>query len=492
MSLKPFISTAARHTVSRAAQAFRHNTKPPARRLYASISAADLQFGQPLHETHPHLLQPGEITPGISAIEYAQRRSNLAVKLPKNAIAIIAASDIKYRSGSVFYEFHQDPNFYYLTGFNEPEALAIIEKTGEGASHNFHLYNRPKDLHAELWDGARSGNQAALDVFNADETGDINRVHTILPKIVEHASTVYTDIKSATARSSAFSRFFFGPASKSDGFAKIVEAAKVIPLQPILNELRVIKSDSEIVLMRKAGQDSSRAFTEAMRQPFPTEKALADSLDYKFKVNGCDGPAYVPVVAGGKNGLSIHYVRNDDVLSSRDGELVLVDAGGEYGGYITDITRTWPINGRFSAAQKDLYEAILKVQRSCVSMSRVSANISLDKLHNIAETSLKNELKHLGFDMSGNSIRELFPHHLGHYIGLEVHDVPGYPRNGPLRAGQCITIEPGIYVPHDDRWPSHFRGIGIRIEDSVCVQEEGPLMLTPEAVKEVVDIEALR
>jgi len=171
--------------------------------------------------------------------------------------------------------------------------------------------------------------------------------------------------------------------------------------------------------------------------------------------------------------------------------MVLVDAGGEYGGYITDITRTWPVNGKFSDAQRELYEAILKVQRSCVSMCREDANVSLDKLHDIARNGLERQLRDLGFDMSNNAIDVLFPHHLGHYIGLDVHDCSGYTRKESLRKGQCITVEPGIYVPDDERWPKHFRNIGIRIEDSVCVQESSPLIFTTEAVKEVVDIEAL-
>ena len=250
-----------------------------------------------------------------------------------------------------------------------------------------------------------------------------------------------------------------------------------------MNRLRAIKSPAEISNMRKAGQASGRAFTAAMRQSYSLEKELGAFLDSMFKLNGCDGPAYVPVIAGGKNALSIHYVRNDDMLKPDD--LVLVDAGGEYGGYITDITRTWPNNGKFSPAQRDLYEVILKVQRSCISLCRESSSISLDKIHKIAENGLKDGLEQLGFDMSGPALDTLFPHHVGHYIGLDVHDSPGYSRKETLVEGHCITIEPGIYVPDNERWPKHFRGMGIRIEDSVCVQKESPLILTTEAVKEV-------
>ena len=415
----------------------------------------------------------------------------MAQALPENSIAVLAASDLKYRSGAVFYEFHQEPNFFYLTGFKEPDALAVIEKASSDLEYRFHLFVRPKDEQAEIWDGARSGVQAAQDVFNADESGDINHVAKSLPDIIKNAKAVYTDILGDGRAKSTFSRFFKGGASKhAEGFQSLLQSSNVRSLKPIMNSLRLNKSDSEILNMRKAGQISGRAYTEAMKTPFATEKELWAFLAFFFKMHGLDGEAYVPVVAGGSNGLSIHYVRNDDVL--RQGELALVDAGGEYGGYITDITRTWPINGKFTDPQRDLYEMILKVQRSCVSLCREDADMTLDKLHRIAERGLTDGCKSLGFDVSGRNMDILFPHHVGHYIGLDVHDAPGYPRTDRLKAGQCITIEPGIYVPDDERFPKHFRGMAIRIEDSVCVEEEHPFVLTTDAVKEVVDIEALR
>ncbi|KAH8789687.1 peptidase M24, structural domain-containing protein [Hyaloscypha finlandica] len=456
------------------------------RRSYASISAAELQFGQPVHETHPHLLRAGEITPGITAQEYADRRSRLAASLPDNGIAILASSNTKYRSGAVFYEFHQEPNFFYLTGFNEPEAVAVIQKVGSSADYIFHLFVRPKDPKAEQWDGARSGEQAGLDVFNADESGDINHLHTLLPPLISGASEIYTDI----VKCSGFGRFFRNQDLVPNDFQRMIKDSKVKPLKPLMHELRILKSEAEVANMRLAGKYSGRAFTNAMRRQWFKEKDLGAFLDYEFKIGGCDTTAYVPVIAGGQNALSIHYVRNDDLL--KEGEIVLVDAGGEYGGYIADITRSWPINGKFSDPQRDLYEAILRVQRSTISLCRESANMTLDKLHQITEHGLKEALKQLGFDMTGDALDVLFPHHVGHYIGLDVHDCPGYPRSVPLKTGHCVTVEPGIYVPDDNRWPEHFRGIGIRIEDSVCVQDDSPLVLTTEAVKEVVDIEALR
>lgn len=462
----------------------------PTPRDYATVHAADLSFGQPVHETHPHILGPGELTPGITAQEYANRRTALAKKLPAGAVAIIAASDITFRSGSVFYEFHQDPDFLYLTGFNEPEALAVIGKDVTGQDHTFHLYVREKDPKAEIWEGARSGTQAAIDVFNADETGDINHVKRKLREVIGEATEIWTDITQPSPNQSALRRFLYGKPRRSTEFAEVLEPAKVRPLRQTMNELRAFKTTAEIEVMRAAGRASGRAHSDAIRQSWTQEKQLDGYLRYRFVANGCDTSAFEPVVAGGKNALGIHYVRNDDVL--HDNELVLVDGGGKYGGYISDITRTWPVSGRFSPAQKDLYTAVLTVQRTLVSMCRGTANVTLDKLHSIAEAQLADQLSQLGFNMDGKAIETLFPHHISHYIGMDVHDTVGYTRKVMLQEGHCITIEPGIYVPDDERWPKHFRDIGIRIEDSVAIGEEHPLVLSTEAVKEVEDIEALR
>jgi intermediate cleaving peptidase 55 len=173
-------------------------------------------------------------------------------------------------------------------------------------------------------------------------------------------------------------------------------------------------------------------------------------------------------------------------------DLVLVDAGAQYGSYVTDITRTWPVSGKFTPAQRDLYTLLLNVQRSCVALCRVSSQLSLDKLHQIAANQLREGLKDIGFDMSNDAIHKLFPHHVGHYLGLDVHDSPGLTRTRYLEKNMVVTVEPGIYVPDDERWPKWARGIGMRIEDSVCVDEESPFILTTEAVKEVSRFQSFR
>ncbi|KAI1102864.1 aminopeptidase-like protein [Jackrogersella minutella] len=441
-----------------------------------SISASDLLFGQPVHETHPHLLASGELTPGITAQEYHERRAALCHSLPPDSAVLLPSATLHYRSGPVFYAFRQESNFLYLTGFSEPESFAVLRRTGdEIGDYTFHLYCRPKDPKAEQWSGPWSGVDAARDVWNADEAGDIGKIDSLLADALNGVKKIFTN-----ADLTKFGSLFRSAAPK----------ASLSTLNPHVNALRAIKSPAEVSTMRHAGQESGRALTEAMRRPWKSEKELAAFLDHQYQMSGLDGQAYIPVVAGGPRALLIHYTINNQRL--KDSEFVLVDAGGEYGTYITDITRTWPVSGKFSPAQKDLYQAVLRAQRTSVSLCRASANVTLDKLHQITENALRDQLRQLGFDVGGDALGILFPHHVGHYIGLDVHDIPGYSRNVILKDGHCITIEPGIYVPDDERWPKAFRGMGIRIEDSVCVREDSPFVLTTEAVKEVVDIEALR
>lgn len=301
---------------------------------------------------------------------------------------------------------------------------------------------------------------------------------------------MYTDIGTTNRPKGALERYILGSGTGIEGMQKALESADVRPLRHIMNELRVLKSEAEIHCMRRAGTISGRVFTEAMKMRYTNEKQLWADLTYGFRSQGLDGDAYVPVVAGGPNGLSIHYVRNDCLLL--DDELVLVDAGGSYGGYITDITRCWPVSGKWSAPQRDLYTMVLRAQEQLIGNCREDAHMNLDKLHRLTEDLLEQGLLALGFDLRRNGLEKLFPHHVGHYIGLDVHDAPGFPRTTPLQAGHCITIEPGVYIPDDERWPEHFRGLAIRIEDSIVVGKDSAEILTRSAAKDPDAIEGLQ
>ncbi|KAI0129641.1 metallopeptidase family M24 [Xylariales sp. AK1849] len=453
------------------------------RRLYSTVvPASNLLFGQPVHETHPHLLAPGELTPGITAQEYHERRSRLLASLPADSAVLLPSAQVQYRSGAVFHAFRQETAFLYLTGFSEPESLALLVKTGsEEDDYIFDLWCRPKDPKQEQWNGPWSGVDAARDVWNADKARDIGRLEEGLAEALKGVTKIYTDAELTK----------YGVSTKlGNTLRAAAPSLTATALKPALNQFRAIKSPAEIACMRRAGQESGRAITSAMRRHWKYEKDLGAYLEYEYQKAGLDGSAYIPVIAGGPKALLIHYVLNNGALN--DDDFVLVDAGGEYGTYITDITRTWPVSGEFTQPQRDLYEAVLTAQRSSVSLCRATAGVTLDKLHSITETALRDQLQRLGFDLSGDAMNVLFPHHVGHYIGLDVHDVPGYSRGVKLQEGHCVTVEPGIYVPDDERWPKAFRGMGIRIEDSVALGEDNPLILTTEAVKEVVDIEALR
>ncbi|PTB64589.1 prolidase-like protein [Trichoderma citrinoviride] len=496
----PLVQRQQRRSISQVLSHINRQTPSPSyisspRRCFSSvISAADLQFGQPVHETHPHILKAGEITPGITAQEYADRRAALADALPAGSFAILHAAPLQYKSGAVFHPYRQETNFLWLTGWDEPDAVAVIEKTGpQRGDYLFRMFVKPKNPREEQWSGYRNGVQAAQDVWNADEAWSIDALESVLPKLLAPAKLIYTDVEaSAKASSSQHStslwRFITGAISSSSSSSTTTTSR---PLHPVMNKLRAVKSPAEVANMRAAGRISGRAITDAMRRPWTREKDLHAFLDYEFTRNGCDGPAYIPVVAGGPRANCIHYTVNNNVL--RGDELILVDAGGQHGTYITDISRTWPASGRFSPAQRDLYEAVLKVQRASVSLCRESARMSLEDIHGVTVRGLLDQLKAIGFtNLTSYNVNELFPHHVGHYIGLDVHDCPGYSRREILKRGHCVTVEPGVYVPDDERWPKHFRGMGVRIEDSICVDEDAPYILTTEAVKEVADIEALR
>lgn len=402
--------------------------------------------------------------------------------MTEGSVAVLHAASLQFKSGAVFHPYRQESNFLWLTGWNEPDAVAVIEKTGpQLGDYNFRMFVARKDPREEQWSGYRNGVQAAEDVFNADEAHGIDRAGSMLPQILNSAKTIYADVQPTKGiANNPIYKFFSG---KDAGPPKT-------PLGPVMNKLRVIKSPAEIANMRMAGQISGRAITDAMRQPWEKEKNLHAFLDYQFAINGCDGPAYIPVIAGGERANCIHYTVNNSTF--QDGEFILIDAGGEYGTYITDISRTWPVSGKFTAAQRDLYQAVLNVQRTGVALCRQSAKMSLEEIHHVTVRGLVDQLRLIGFDVDMGSIGQLFPHHVGHYIGLDVHDCPGYSRREPLQRGHCVTIEPGVYVPNDERWPAHFRGVGVRIEDSVCVDDDSAYVLTTEAVKEINDIEALR
>ncbi|OLL26762.1 Intermediate cleaving peptidase 55 [Neolecta irregularis DAH-3] len=452
-------------------------------------------YGQPLPQTHPHLFTSHlELTPGIPASEYKSRRDRLAAKLSEGDLAIIAGSAVQWRSSSVFYPFYQNSDFSYISGFLEPDALIVLERSDSyDRGYKYHLYAREKDPHEETWQGSRSGNRACIKIFGSDTSTNIATMSSSLNELITRAGNIYVDLPT---RSSP--KDFLSPkvlrvrmSNLQEAIDQLLSHKYVLPLSSILHPMRAFKSLAEIECMRKAGEASSQSFDCVMSQSFKLESALWACFEHEIRRNGCHSDGYVPVVAGGENALILHYVENNNVL--RNGDLVLLDGGGSsntevippvcqprYGTNFPkkDITRTWPVNGKFSCAQKALVSAVLEVEKKCIKLCTRSAGLSLDDIHDKSKEFLAAKLKEIGFGFENYSLTDIYPHHIGHFVGLDVHDCAKFPRHQHLETSQVVTIEPGVYVPNDDRFPKHFRGMGIRIEDCVLVGEYSPTLLT--------------
>ncbi|ORY96526.1 peptidase M24, structural domain-containing protein [Syncephalastrum racemosum] len=481
------------------APAWRPLVPPSAKKIHFSSVSERVphthkrSFGQPTPETHPELMVKGEVTPGFVTAEYESRRSKLMQALPEGSVVISPGYTTRYMSNNVFYHFHQNTDFWYLTGFNEPDAAMILEKNTSKRGYKQTMFVPPKSESAELWDGPRTGVEGAKEIFGANEAYDNARFPMFL-KDALLAKHVFMDspvlAPSILSENDAAKRILDFGNFLPLNWIKRKQQKALKPLSVLIQELRVIKSDQEIAIMKESGVISAKSFIEAMKwtKPGYTEAQLWAKLDYECRMRGSSILAYVPVVAGGPNGLSMHYVRNDMML--RDGDLVLVDCGGEYKGYASDITRTWPVNGKFSPAQKKLYQAVLNVNKACIKLCTEQAAISLNGIHTVSTRLMQQELSKIGWDISTYDLeRILYPHHVGHYLGLDVHDTHDLDRSRKLKRNMVVTIEPGIYVPYDDSFPKEFQGIAIRIEDNVAVGVEEPHILTSTAPKEIVDIE---
>ncbi|KAJ3162434.1 hypothetical protein HDU86_004915 [Geranomyces michiganensis] len=358
------------------------------------------------------------------------------------------------------------------------------------------LFVRPRDTSREIWDGPRAGLEGAKRYFGADEAREIDTLPAYINSLASSpAGPVYTDLSlgpKLSSRDSSITSMLRNSILGSSG----QHTAAFEPLKPLLNDLRLSKSPAETAVMRQAGRITGRAFVDMMKatKPGVGEHDLWAVAEHSVKRRGASRLAYVPVVAGGKNALTIHYVLNDQLLD--DGTMVLVDAGGEYGGYASDVTRTWPVNGKFSKEQRALYNAVLRVQRTCIAKCSGDAAVSLDDLQREAFELLRGECSTLfGRTLSNKEMNRLYPHHVGHWLGLDVHDTQSVHRTTRLQPGMVVTIEPALYIPDSPDFPEAYRGIGVRIEDDVVVggKETGwaPTVLSVEAPKEVEDIEAV-
>lgn len=416
-----------------------------------------------------------------------------------NGVAILFAAPERMRSNDTEYPYRQDSYFYYLSGFTEPEAVMILDGTNRTST----LCCRPKDPDMETWVGFRYGPDLAAQVFGFDAACNISEWQQRLQQHLSHAESIYalwqhdgvadSDIISIWRKLCADVAY-----RKIDG--NIVTPAQTLgDLAPILDEMRLIKDAHEIALLRTAGQLSAEAHNKAMQAACKgvTEYQLEAEILYHFTRNTARSPAYNSIVAAGKNACTLHYVQNNAVL--QDGQLVLIDAGAEYGCYAGDITRTFPVNGRFTGAQKAVYEIVLEANKQAI--AAIAPNVLWQEVSDVALKVLVTGLVDLKLlhgnvedNIANQAYRRFYMHGIGHWIGLDVHDVGGRFYQGQPRLmleNMCTTVEPGLYINAADDIPPEFHNIGIRIEDNVRVTATAAEVYTNATPKEIEDIEAL-
>ena len=416
-----------------------------------------------------------------------------------NGVALLFAAPERMRSNDTEYPYRQDSYFYYLSGFTEPEAVMILD----GASRTTTLCCRPKDPDMETWLGFRYGPDLAAQTFGFEAACNISEWQQRLQQHLCHADSIYAlwqhdgvadaEIVSLWRKLSADVAY-----RKIDG--NIVTPAHVLgDLYPILDEMRLIKDAHEITLLRTAAQLSAEAHNKAMQAACKgvTEYQLEAEILYHFMRNNARSPSYNSIVAAGKNACTLHYVQNNAVL--QDGQLVLIDAGAEYGYYAGDITRTFPVNGQFTGAQKAVYEIVLEANKQAI--AAIAPNVLWQEVSDVALKILVQgmvDLKLLHGNVEDNiatqAYRRFYMHGIGHWIGLDVHDVGGRFHQGQarvLRENMCTTVEPGLYINAADDIPPEFHNIGIRIEDNVRVSASAAEVYTTATPKEIDDIEAL-
>ncbi len=411
-----------------------------------------------------------------------------------DAIAILPAAPHAVRNRDVEYPYRQDSDLLYLTGFAEPDAVAVLIP---GREHGeFVLFCRERDPERETWHGRRAGIDGAVSDYGADDAFPVGDLDDILPGLIEGRQRVYCTM----GRYPDFDRHMMDWINAVRARVRAGGQAphEFIALDHLLHDMRLFKSRDELRAMRKAARISVSAHERALRvcRPGMREYELEAEFWYEFRRNRAE-PAYGIIVGGGANGCVLHYVDNDQEL--RDGDLVLIDAGAEYDGYAADITRTFPVNGRFSGPQREVYEIVLAAQAAAIEQARPGHHWNAP--HEAALAVLTQGMIDLGLldgerdaRIEDESYRRFFMHRTGHWLGMDVHDVGDYKVDDDwreLEPGMCLTVEPGLYIPPGSDAPAHLQGIGVRIEDDVHVTRDGPEILTDALAKSVADVEAL-
>lgn len=427
--------------------------------------------------------------------EFAKRRQRLMDIMGSDSIAVLPNALVHTRNRDVDFPYRSDSNFHYLSGFDEPESVLVLVP---GREHGeFIIFCRERDLDKEIWDGYRAGQEGAISLYGADDSYPITDLDDILPGLMEDKEKVYYTMGNQPAFDQHMVSWLnhLRQASRSGKHSP----TEIIELEHCLNELRLFKSPQEIKKMRYAAEVSVKAHIRAMQftQPGKFEYEVEAELIHEFMKHGCRNPAYPSIVGGGGNGCILHYIENNSKLKNND--LLLIDAGAEYQCYAADITRTFPVNGKFTPEQRELYQIVLDAQYAAIDAVRPGNH--WNQPHEAAVRVLTEGLVGLGL-LQGDidelieeqAYREFYMHRTGHWLGMDVHDVGDYKVGGAwrlLEPGMVLTVEPGLYIRDpqhiDEKW--HFTGI--RIEDDVLVTKEGHEVLTAGAPKEIDEIEAL-
>ena len=423
----------------------------------------------------------------------ARRRRHLMDLAEPDSIIIVSAAAEQLRNGDTMFAFRQDSDFLYLTGFNEPDAVLVLIP-GRDAGEQI-LFCRERDPDRERWDGPRLGLDGAREQLDLDDAFPISDLDEILPGLMEDRDHIYHSV----GRDPAFDRQVIGWRNQLRKLKRNARGPEeFIALDHVLHELRLLKSSEEIRAMRRAAKISAAAHRRAMQvcRPGLGEPDLTAELMHEFTRNGCP-PAYLPIVAGGRNALVLHYVANDQPLP--DDGLVLIDAGCEYDGYAADISRSFPVAGRFTPAQRKIHDLVLAAQRAAIDKARPGN--AFDDIHEAACRVLTEGLIELGLlsgtlaeNLEQENYKRFYMHKTGHWLGLDVHDVGDYRIEGHsrmLEKNMVTTVEPALYIGDDEDIPAEFRNIGVRIEDDIRVTDGDPENLTEGVPASADDIEAL-
>lgn len=432
----------------------------------------------------------------IPKSEYARRRKALMAQMEPNSIAILPAAAVVIRNRDVEHVYRQDSDFQYLSGFPEPEAVVVLIPGREYGEYV--LFCRERNPQRELWDGLRAGQEGAIRDFGADDAFPITDIDEILPGLIEGRDRVY----SAMGSNAEFDRHLMEWINviRSKAHLGAQPPNEFVALDHLLHDMRLYKSAAEIKVMREAAKISARAHVRAMQacRPGLYEFSIEAELDYEFRKGGAKMPAYGSIVASGRNACILHYQQNDALL--KEGDLVMIDAGCEIDCYASDISRTFPVSGKFSPEQKAIYELVLKAQEAA--FAAIGPNKHWNQAHEATVQVITKGLVELGLLqgevdelIADEAYKAFYMHRAGHWLGMDVHDVGDYKVGGEwrvLEVGMTLTVEPGIYIsPDNQQVAKKWRGIGVRIEDDVVVTKKGCEILTDGAPKSVTDIEAL-